>query len=103
MLSDQASIAIGADEQFDRLVRRRSQLAWWLTAIMVGAFFSFIALVAFNKPLLAQPLGSGMTSVGILIGFGVMLLAIFLTALYVWRANSEFDRCARDIVTGLDA
>jgi len=50
-----------------------------------------VLLVAFDKPLLAQRLGSGTMTLGMPIGFGVILFTIAITAYYVVRANAEFD------------
>ena len=73
------------------LVRRRRRLAWVLTAIMLVAYFGYVLLIAFDKALLARPIGDGVTSLGIPIGFGIIVLGIVLTAFYVRRANSEYD------------
>ena len=94
---------IESDERFRRLARSRSRFAWLLAAIMTLAYFSYIALIAFDKELLATPIGAGVTSLGIPIGFGLILLAILLTGIYVWRANSAFDRMTRDIIAEAEA
>jgi uncharacterized membrane protein (DUF485 family) len=88
---------IEANPSYQHLVRRRSRLGWLLTTAMVTAFLAFILAIAFDKPLLAAPIGTGVMSVGIPIGFGLILLGIALTALYVWRANAEFDRLTQTI------
>lgn len=36
--------------------------------------------------------GSGVTSIGVPIGMGLILFAIALTGLYVWRCNTVYDR-----------
>ena len=38
-----------------------------------------------------QRLGDGVMTVGIPIGFGVIVFTIVITAIYVKRANGEFD------------
>ena len=73
------------------LVRRRRRLAWTLTAIMLAAYFGYVLLIAFNREWLATPIGGGVTTIGIPIGLGLILLGIALTAIYVRRANHEFD------------
>ena len=88
---------IASDPRYQALVARRSRYTWTLTSIMLAAFFGYILLIAFNKPLLARPIGDGATSLGIPIGLGVILLAILLTGLYVRRANSDFDPAVRRI------
>ena len=47
--------------------------------------------MAFDKEFLAQRLGTGVMTLGIRIGFGVIVFTIVITAIYVRRANSEFD------------
>jgi uncharacterized membrane protein (DUF485 family) len=83
--------AIAADPRYRALVRRRDRFAWTLSVIVLTAYFGFILLVAFDKPLLAAPIAGGATSLGIPIGLGVILLSIVLTGVYVRRANGVFD------------
>ena len=87
--------AILADSRYQRLVQRRGRLTWLLTILMLAAYFGYILLIAFDKAVLARPIGGGFTSIGIPIGIGVILFAILLTGLYVRRANREFDPLVR--------
>ncbi|MFZ1258520.1 MAG: DUF485 domain-containing protein, partial [Candidatus Saccharimonas sp.] len=57
----------------------------------------FILLVAFNKPLLATRIGSGVMTLGMPIGLGVIVFTVIITAIYVRRANSEFDKLSDEI------
>ena len=61
---------------------------------MMVVYYGFIMLVAFNKPFLSQKLGDGVMTVGIPIGFGVIVFTVIITAFYVKRANGEFDDLA---------
>jgi uncharacterized membrane protein (DUF485 family) len=94
--------SIADDPRYQALVARRSRFTWMLTSIMLAAFFGYILLIAFNKELLARPIGNGTTSLGIPIGLGVIALAILLTGIYVRRANSDFDPMVRSIREDLD-
>lgn len=82
---------IADDPRYILLVRRRGRLTWTLSGLMLAAYFGFILLVAFDKTLLARPIGNGVTSLGIVIGFGLILFAIILTGVFVRRANREYD------------
>lgn len=82
---------IEAHPRYHELVTRRSRLGWTLAAVMLAAYVCFLLLVAFAKPLLARPIAGGVTSLGIPLGLGLILLAVALTALYVRRANRIFD------------
>ncbi len=68
----------------------RSRIALGLTAAMMIIYFGFILLVAFDKPLLGQLLGPGL-SVGIALGAGVIVAAWLLTGAYVRWANEHYD------------
>jgi uncharacterized membrane protein (DUF485 family) len=83
--------------RFQELVRQRTKFAWTLTIVMLVIYFGFILLVAFAKPLLAIKVGDGVTSLGILLGLGVIIAAFVLTGIYVYRANSEFDELTRNL------
>lgn len=78
--------------RYHDLVVRRSRFGWLMSMVIFFAFVGFTALIAFDKALLATPIGKGVTSVGIPVGLGLIGLAIFLTSVYVWRANVVFDR-----------
>lgn len=88
--------------QFQELVRQRTRFAWTLSVAMLVIYFGFILLVAFAKPLLATKIGEGVTSLGIILGLGVILSAFALTGIYVQRANSRFDelthRLTRELI-----
>ena len=89
---------IAANPKYQKLVRPRSSFGWILTAIMMVVYYGYIALIAFNKEVLSARLGEGVMTVGIPVGFGVIVFTILITGFYVRRANSEFDQLTREIV-----
>lgn len=89
------------DPEFLALERRRSRLAWGLSAAMAAIYFGFILLVAFAPAWLGTPLGSHTTTIGIPLGVGVILSAFVLTGLYVRRANTDFDLATARIIERL--
>ena len=82
---------IARHPKYQELKAKRTSYGWWLTLAMMVVYYGFILLVAFNKPFLSQRLGEGVMTVGIPIGFGVIVFTILITAIYVKRANKEFD------------
>ena len=80
-----------SDPNYQKLKARRTRFGWRLTIAMLVVYYGFILLVAFDKPFLATRLGSGVTTLGMPIGLGIILFTVAITALYVRRANSEFD------------
>lgn len=87
-----------ANPHYQELKAKRSRFAWILTLIMLAVYYGYILLIAFNKELLARPIGDGVMTVGIPVGLGVIVFTILITGFYVRRANSEFDELTRKIV-----
>jgi uncharacterized membrane protein (DUF485 family) len=82
---------IAALPAYRELKEKRSRLGWWLTIAVLIVYYGFILLIAFDKAFLATRLGDGVMTLGIPLGFGVIVFTIVVTAYYVMRANSEFD------------
>lgn len=97
-MTDPMVARIRANPKYKALKAKRSAFGWWLTALMMVVYYGYIALIAFNKEFLAQPLGAGVTTIGVPIGMGVIIFTIVITGIYVRRANSEFDELTRQIL-----
>ncbi len=97
-MDDELVRRIAAHPKYKELKSRRTRLGWTLTALMLIVYYGFVLLVAFDKPLLAQRLGSGTMTLGMPVGFGVILFTIAITAYYVRRANAEFDTLSDTVV-----
>ena len=89
---------IEANPKYHELKRKRSSFGWLLTILMLLVYYGYIGLIAFDKELLAKPLGAGVTTLGIPIGLGVIVFTVLITGLYVRRANSEYDRLTAEIL-----
>ena len=85
---------IASHPKYQELKAKRTSFGWWLTLAMMVVYYGFILLVAFNKEFLSQRLGAGVMTIGSPIGFGVIIFTILITALYVRRANGEYDDLA---------
>ena len=88
---------IANNPNYQALKAKRTRFGWWLTLAMMIVYFGFILLVAFNKRFLSQKLGAGVMTMGIPIGFGIIVFTIVITAYYVNRANREFDALSEAI------
>ncbi|VTU27481.1 Inner membrane protein YjcH [Variovorax sp. PBL-H6] len=91
---------IASHPQYQTLKARRTRFGWMLTLVMLLVYYGFVLLVAFNKPFLAQRMGEGVMTLGIPIGFGVIVFTIAITAYYVKRANAEFDTLSEAVAKG---
>ena len=94
---------IEANPKYHELRRKRNRLGWTLTVLMLIVYNGFIGLIAFDKAFLAQPIGDGVTTIGIPIAFGVIVFTILITGIYVYRANSEYDRLTAEILKDAEA
>jgi uncharacterized membrane protein (DUF485 family) len=92
---------IASHPKYHELKSKRMSFGWWLTLAVMVAYYGFILLVAYNKPLLATKIGAGVTTLGMPLGIAVIVVTIVLTAFYVRRANSEFDALTEQIVKGV--
>lgn len=88
---------IASHPKYQELKAKRTSFGWWLTLAMMVVYYGFILLVAFNKPFLATKLGAGVMTVGMPVGLFVIVFTIVITAIYVRRANSEFDALAEEV------
>lgn len=89
---------IRANPKFKELVAKRTRMSWLFAAVVLGAYYGFVSLVAFAPQVLHMPLSSGRTTWGVVLGFGIVVLSWVLTALYVRRANTQLDTLNNEIL-----
>jgi len=90
---------IQKNPKFLKMVSIRNNYSIIMSIMMMVVYFGYILLIAFNKPFLATKISAGsVISVGIPLGLGVLVFTIIITAIYVRRANTEFDAMKDEIV-----
>jgi len=90
---------VEADPAFRELKSRRNRLAVSLSVVVLGAYYAFMAIVAFAPGIFARPLFAGSTlTLGIPVGAALIIGSWLLTGWYVRSANGHFDRLTREIV-----
>jgi uncharacterized membrane protein (DUF485 family) len=90
---------IEKNPKFLKFVSTRNNYSIIMTIAMMVVYFGYILLIAFNKQFLATKVATGaVMSVGIPMGIGVLVFTIVITAIYVRRANTEFDAMKDEIV-----
>ncbi|MBV8618678.1 MAG: DUF485 domain-containing protein [Curvibacter sp.] len=97
-MSDPIVEKIKTHPKYAELRSKRNGLGVLLTILMLVVYYGYVCLIAFNKPFLAQPIGTGVTSLGVPLGMAIIVFTIVITGIYVRRANSEFDQLTRDIL-----
>ena len=86
------------DEDFKSLSGQKNSISIILTVLELVLYFGFIALIAFNKPFLAQKMGGeGATTIGIPIAIGTILLSWVFTGIYIFWANSKYDLLVKKV------
>lgn len=82
---------LAGEHELLAIARARRRVALGLTLAMMGIYFGFIGLIAWNKPLLGTQLLPGL-SVGLVLGAAVIAACWLLTWLYVRWANTHYDQ-----------
>jgi uncharacterized membrane protein (DUF485 family) len=96
-MDDLALKRIQDDPNYIQLTQARRSFGWTLSIIMLVIYYGFIALVAFAPSVIGINIGGSITF-GLLLGVAVILSAIILTGIYVWRANAQYDALTKAIV-----
>jgi len=82
--------------EFKELVSKKNKVAFTLAFLEIVIYFGFILLLAFKKEVLGQTLGEGLT-LGIPIGIAVIVISWILTGIYVYWANSVYDKAVEEL------
>lgn len=97
-MTDTVATRIQSHPRYRELRQERNRFGGLLTLLMLVVYYGYIALIAFNKPFLAQPIGNGVTTLGIPIGMFVIVFTVVITGIYVRRANSHYDALTQEIL-----
>jgi uncharacterized membrane protein (DUF485 family) len=82
---------VKSDPNYHKLVRTRSRYGWTLAIAVLVVYYGFTLLNAFAKDFMGSSVSGGATSWGIPLGLFVIVFTVAVTAVYVRRANREFD------------
>lgn len=97
-MADDLVARIRANPKYNELRRKRNAFGVLLSVLMLVVYYGYISLIAFDKEFLGRPMGSGVTTIGVPIGMGVIIFTVIITVIYVRRANSEFDALTAQIL-----
>ena len=89
--------------KFKEMVRRKSNLSWTLTAIMLFVYGGFMLLGGYNKEFLLSSISGGVTTWGIPLGLGIIVLSFILCAVYASIANSKLDQLNEEAMREVEA
>ncbi|MCQ8279693.1 DUF485 domain-containing protein [Acetobacteraceae bacterium KSS8] len=89
--------AIAADPAFRVLAQRRARLGLSVVIPTMVIYFGYLAVLVSAPELLRMRLGQA-TTLGLPLGFGVMVATFLLVLFYVRRAGSDLDRLTQTII-----
>lgn len=90
---------IRQNPKFAELVAKRTRLAIVLSLIVLAPYYTFMMITAFHPALLAQPVSEGsIVTIGWPLGALIVIGSWLTTAVYIRRANGEFDRLNGEIL-----
>ncbi|WOE30987.1 MULTISPECIES: DUF485 domain-containing protein [unclassified Acinetobacter] len=89
--------------KFKEMVRQKSILTWTLTIIMLVIYVGFMLLVGYNKEFLLSSISGGVTTWGIPLGLGIIVLSFVLCGVYSYIANNKLDQLNTDAIREVEA
>lgn len=84
--------------EYADLTRARKKIMWPLSLATIAVYFALILTIAFYPTTLGQPIGDGVTSIGMVLGLGVILFCMVITGIYVYYANHVLEPLTQAIV-----
>ncbi|WP_173911830.1 DUF485 domain-containing protein [Acinetobacter sp. Marseille-Q1618] len=96
--------AILQNPKFKEMVAKKRNLSWTLTAIMLFVYVGFMLLVGYNKEFLLTPVSPGsVTTWGIPLGLGIIVLSFLLCGVYSYIANNKLDQLNEEAMREVEA
>lgn len=89
--------------KFQEMVSKKRRLSWTLTAVMLFVYVGFMLLVGYNKAFLASSFNGGITTWGIPLGLGIIVLSFILCAVYSYIANHKLDPLNEETLKEIEA
>lgn len=76
---------------YRKLIRRSLYIKLPLLIVTISAFMGFILLIAYKPQVLSQSLGTSVISLGLVLGICLILIILFVTALYAVLTNKLIE------------
>jgi uncharacterized membrane protein (DUF485 family) len=84
--------------EYAALTRARKKIMWPLSLATIIIYFALILTIAFAPTKLGEPISNGVTSIGMVLGLGVIVLCLIITGIYVSYANRVLEPLTQAIV-----
>lgn len=88
-----------ANEEFHKLARKKAILGWVFSLLIFVIYVAYITFIGLGSEIFSTPVKEGATTTwGIYIGLFVILFAVLVTGIYIYKANGEFEDITQKIV-----
>lgn len=102
-MNENQLIQIKNHPAFKEMEAKKSKLGIAFTILTLVVYFSYIIMIGTNPALFGSPVAAGkVTTIGIYWGIFVILFSIIITAIYVYKANGEFDDLTKKMMDELE-
>lgn len=83
--------------EYRALTQARKRIIWPLTSLVILVYFFLILAIAFFPSALGGSLLGGATSIGVVLGLGIIIFCLMVTGIYVVYANRVLEPLARQL------
>lgn len=89
---------------FQTMARKKSSISMIFSILTLVIYFGYLIMVGVNKSLFLIPVSPGAkTTLGIYAGIGIIIFVVVIIAIYVKKANGEFDTMTRKVVDDIQS
>ena len=96
-MSKETLLRIKETPEYKDLVTHRCKVIWPIAGLVTTVYFAFILAIAFYPAILSTPVGAGVTSVGIVLGLGIIFFCFAVTGYYTHVANTVLEKLVHNI------
>lgn len=84
--------------KFKQMVSKKSTLSWTLTLIMLVVYVGFMLIVGYNKAFLLSSFSGGVTTWGIPLALGIIVLSFVSCGVYAYISNNKLDQLTEEAI-----
>ena len=89
--------------EYAQLTQARQRIVWPLAIVTLLGYFGLVLTIAFSPVSLGQPIGNGVTSLGVALGLAIIFLCFIVTGIYVYYANHVIEPLTKAVVAKAEA
>ncbi|WP_037586359.1 DUF485 domain-containing protein [Stenoxybacter acetivorans] len=88
-----------SNPEFQRMARKKAILGWSFSVLIFLVYVVYISFMGISPESFGVPVfDDGVTTWGIYLGLFVILFSFVITAIYVHKANGEYETMTQEVV-----